>query len=365
MTMLHLLNLFSTAANQLRIDDVQHKDWNASSPLGYQVTHSMDAILLGQEMYTVQFDLDVLATGPYLKSVQVLFKHSLPLTTFGWTIASLLHPLGQQSYDMNSQYYFLPGHYVEIHYTPLQVNQISQTDNTTSLFQRFLVFMGYGERETYYTYQSTAMVTPFSPGSYDNVTTIIIIRPTSNIEILTTAEEKVSFRETLSNIGGLIGIVGSVIVFLFGASLMSPWGFIAEIPYFRNRISTSMSDAYKTKNGLFNGPFTTKVGQVGKFDNKLSVDERTILLKERIDELELILCEYYLNGAVFVAYSHPPVTMSPEPSTEGQTLPEQGQQPPPETEGQTPSEQGKQPPLKTEERRPLLGTEGQTPSKQE
>ncbi|KAI8596316.1 hypothetical protein EDD21DRAFT_408472 [Dissophora ornata] len=347
-TTVPILNLFSTAVNQIQIEDVLYRDWNSSSPLNFQVINSTTANLPGQEIFSVQFAMDVLVTSSFLGSVQVVLKHSLPLTTFGWTMAGLLHPLKQNTqftpYDMTNQYFFLPGHYVEIHYTPLQFSQVYQPDSTTSLFRRFQVFMGYGGEVMDYSYQSTAMVTPFLPGSFDNATTIIIIRPASSVEILTTADEKVTFRDTMSNIGGLIGIVGSVIVFLFGASLMSPWGFVAGVPYFRNRICRSMAEAYDTENGLSKGPFTLDQNEIGTFDGDIvTPDQKMTLLKERIDELELVLSEYYLNGDVFSTYAHnreqlksarqpssapqvPPGKTSLNPSMEGLSLYELKQQ---------------------------------------
>ncbi|KAF8924028.1 hypothetical protein BGZ58_002255 [Dissophora ornata] len=292
-TTVPILNLFSTAVNQIQIEDVLYRDWNSSSPLNFQVIN---------------------------------MKQNTQFTP----------------YDMTNQYFFLPGHYVEIHYTPLQFSQVYQPDSTTSLFRRFQVFMGYGGEVMDYSYQSTAMVTPFLPGSFDNATTIIIIRPASSVEILTTADEKVTFRDTMSNIGGLIGIVGSVIVFLFGASLMSPWGFVAGVPYFRNRICRSMAEAYDTENGLSKGPFTLDQNEIGTFDGDIvTPDQKMTLLKERIDELELVLSEYYLNGDVFSTYAHnrEQLKSARQPSSAPQVPPGKTTEAEPNTYGESTSAQ--------------------------
>ncbi|KAG0012497.1 hypothetical protein BGZ80_011698 [Entomortierella chlamydospora] len=52
------------------------------------------------------------------------------------------------------------------------------------------------------------------------------------------------------------------------------------------------------------GPFTTQFEDTGKFDPEIkTTDQRISMLKERIDELEMVLSEYYLDGAVFREYA--------------------------------------------------------------
>ncbi|KAG0308641.1 hypothetical protein BGZ99_001105 [Dissophora globulifera] len=78
---------------------------------------------LNQESLGVTMPIRRLIAGPALESVRVTLNHSLPLTDFGWTVVGLVHPNETESvrsnYDMNNQYYFQPGHFVEIHYTPI------------------------------------------------------------------------------------------------------------------------------------------------------------------------------------------------------------------------------------------------------
>ncbi|KAG0300442.1 hypothetical protein BGZ98_009172, partial [Dissophora globulifera] len=249
-----------------------------------------------------------LIAGPALESVRVTLNHSLPFTNFGWTVVGLVHPYEMDStpsdYDMNNQYYFQPGHFVEIHYTPIHFFQPSTIGPENGFFENIKIFMGYGAQIERYSYETNAIVTPFMAGVFDALTTVIILRPSSTLEITYYSEEKVTFRDTMAKIGGLIGIVGSLIVFLFGASLMSPWGFIAGIPYFRERITRSMALAYDTDSGLSKGPFTIRPEDIGKFEKGISTTEqRMILLKERVDELEFVLREYYLDGDVFQNYA--------------------------------------------------------------
>ncbi|KAG0050129.1 hypothetical protein BGZ83_005088 [Gryganskiella cystojenkinii] len=148
---------------------------------------------------------------------------------------------------------------------------------------------------------------------YDNLTSVIILRPQSNLTSLSYQAEETTFRDTMSSIGGLIGIVGSIIGFLFGAAVLSPWGFVAGLPWFRRRISGSLAKAYDSADGLSKGPFTTKIDEIGQFDPTTIPEQGTktmsatemkiILLKERLDELELVLSEFYLDGKVFKSYA--------------------------------------------------------------
>ncbi|KAF9350423.1 hypothetical protein BGX26_011399, partial [Mortierella sp. AD094] len=164
--------------------------------------------------------------------------------------------------------------------------------------------MGFGGQKVIYAYQTTGYTSPFPPGLHDDDTIVVIIRAQSELEIISYLVEKVTLRDTMSSIGGLIGIAGSAIVFLFGASLMSPWGYIAGLPFFRRRISGSLAKAYDNDHGLSKGPFTTQFEDTGKFDSEIkTTDQRISMLKERIDELEMVLSEYYLDGAVFRDYA--------------------------------------------------------------
>ncbi|KAF9899041.1 hypothetical protein BX616_003340 [Lobosporangium transversale] len=207
---------------------------------------------------------------------------------------------------MQNQYHFLPGHFVEIRYTPVHLYEAYRIegDENPSLLQRFKSFLGYDENQEDFSYESTVSQIPFPEGLYNNMTTVIIIRAHTNLEIISYAEEKVTFRDTMSKIGGLIGVVGSIIVFLFGASLLSPWGYVAGLRFFRQRISASMAMAYDTQDGLSKGPFTTQFEETGKFDPEIvTMEQKIVLLKERIDELEMVLSEYYLDPEVFQNYA--------------------------------------------------------------
>jgi len=216
------------------------------------------------------------------------------------------------SMDDYNQYYFLPGHFVEIRYTPLTFNYYAALTSSNTTREKFVNFFGFTPVSTDYSYQSTVAHIPFPPGVYDNLTSVILLRPQSTLNEVSYQTEKTTFRDTMSSIGGLLGIVSSFIGFLFGASVLSPWGFIAGIPFFRRKISGSLAKAYDTPDGLSKGPFTTKIDEIGQFGpeiskrgaGQISAEElKLTMLKERLDELELVLSEYYLDGEVFKTYA--------------------------------------------------------------
>ncbi|KAG0254933.1 hypothetical protein BG011_005422 [Mortierella polycephala] len=239
---------------------------------------------------------------------EVVIRHSPSLSSHKWTRIKLMHPNTTSgvftAHDLFNYYDFLPGHYVTIRYTPLQFFQVFRPNSTTSTLDRFKSFLGLMGHESDFSYQSTVEHISFPEGVYNNLTSVVILRPQSFIEVISYQEEKSSFKDTMSQIGGLISIVSSILVFLFGVSLMSPWGFIAGIPFFRRRITNSLAKSFNSPEGFSKGPFTTNVKEIGVFDPHVpTTDMRITLLKERVDELELVLSEYYLDGEVFQFYA--------------------------------------------------------------
>ncbi|KAF9283444.1 hypothetical protein BGZ88_010497 [Linnemannia elongata] len=248
------------------------------------------------------------AKGGHDEYVQYVLKHNQTYAS-KWTRVGLIHPdtTGNvtDSRDFSNQYYFYPGHIVEIRYEPLEFHTVNRQSDNSTTFERFKYFLGFGGETVGYSYKSSVTHMPFPPtrpASWDNLTTVIIIRPSSVISSKSYNEEKTSIRATMSGIGGLLGIVSSIIVFLFGVSVMSPWGFIAGIPYFRRRITGSLAKAYTSQGGLSKGPFTTHQSNIGKFEPGMSTEMRVAMVKEQLDELELVLMEYYIDGAVFQGY---------------------------------------------------------------
>ncbi|KAF9355084.1 hypothetical protein BGX34_010656 [Mortierella sp. NVP85] len=311
-TIVPALGLYSTEANKISVDSIWYSNRVDIFKEEFQLTNDTNINGVKGEYLMIKPRREVLTNNGEMGSILIMITHKLPLTPFPWTVASIVHPskfgtdnlLSNATHDLFNQYYFRPGHFVEIRYTPIHVISSYRPGVNATLFRRFCAWTGFGGEEHDYSYRSSVDHSPFPEGMYTNTTSIIVLRPQSNVEITVYAQEKIAFRDVMSSVGGLIGIVGSVIVFLFGSSLISPWGFFSSIPYFEKRITESMSKAYDGADGLSRGPFTTKIEDTGSFDRHLTTnDEKLILLKERVDELEIVLSEYYLNTEIFGKYA--------------------------------------------------------------
>ncbi|KAF9434163.1 hypothetical protein BGZ76_008456 [Entomortierella beljakovae] len=312
-----MLSFYSGSQGNLRIRSVSYTSKSnrksVSNPVDFAKLTNNDTISndVGDEL--LYFNLTGLmsnmsAGNRGMGSLEVeLIQTQLP-TQFKWVELGILHPW-ENPYkehftqeDHFNQYYFLPGNLVEIRYIPLKTIEPQTNANTTR--DKFMSFFGFAKDISSYSYRSTINISPLPVGMYDSATTTVIsIRPQANVEIISYKEEKVRFRDMLSKIGGLMSTIGGAIAFLFGASLLSPWGFIAGLAFFRRRISGSLAKAYDTGDGLSKGPFTTPFEDTGKFPPNLrSQEEKITMLKERIDELEMVLKEFYLDGGVFEDY---------------------------------------------------------------
>lgn len=159
-----------------------------------------------------------------------------------------------------------------------------------------------------FSYQSTIQHIPFPQGWYNNMTTVIILRPQSTIEMITYQEETTSFSDTVAKIGGLIGFVSSVLIFLFGSPLLSPFGFIGDIPFFQRRIGNSITKEYDSPDTT---PFAIKNKENEESDSQHSLTWRMSKLQQRIINLELVLGKYYLETSVFQHHSKPPKVSNP------------------------------------------------------
>lgn len=211
--------------------------------------------------------------------------------------------------DKFNEYFYQPGHYVELRYTPIEVHDQPKIGDASNLFTKIKIFAGFGDEVLTYSYETTVSFKPFSAAvmaaqNYTADTTVIIIRPQSSLQFIYYHDDRTNFRDTMSSIGGLLALAGSVIAFLFGAGLLSPWGKLVEVPYFRRKVAGSLAKAYGSQDGISRGPFTGNIKDIGKFDPDMSSHEvRITLLKERMDELELVLTEYYLEGNIFQDYA--------------------------------------------------------------
>ncbi|KAF9899040.1 hypothetical protein BX616_003339 [Lobosporangium transversale] len=303
------LSLYTTEIDKIEVASVEYINATQSTPSNGQNVKHYKSGAEGERIVIVP-EKKVLTDGYQRREyIQVVLKHSPVPSQYNWSQVTLLHPNIDARFftsrDKFNQFYFLPGHFVEIRYTPLNYNEAYRPGPDASFVQRFKAFLGHGGQNETFSYRSTVQHMPFPHGMYDDLTTVLLLRPQSNVEIISYAAEGVTFRDTMANIGGLMGLVSSLIVFLFGASLASPWGLIADIPCFRRRITGSLAKAYDTHDGYSKGPFTTRAEDIGKFhDTEVQTqDQKIMLLKERIDELEMVLSDFYLSSDVFQTYA--------------------------------------------------------------
>ncbi|KAK3826327.1 MAG: hypothetical protein JOS17DRAFT_804384 [Linnemannia elongata] len=301
-TIAPVLNIFKLHPDAVNLTSISYFNYSGEYPMDLEMNDfTPNNFAMGGVDYLDARD----GNGEHMRYV---LRHN-PLYASNWTRVGLVHPSTTSdvidSRDVSNQYYFYPGHIVEIRYEPLEFHTVVRKTDSSTTFERFKYFLGFGGETVGYSFKSSVTHMPFPvtrPATWDGLTTVIIIRPESIIASVSYNEEKTSIRATLSDIGGLLGIVGSIIVFLFGVSVMSPWGFIAGIPYFRRRITGSLAEAYTSQGGLSKGPFTTHQSDIGKFDPGMSTEMRVAMVKEQLDELELVLMEYYIDGAVFQGY---------------------------------------------------------------
>lgn len=118
-----------------------------------------------------------------------------------------------------------------------------------------------------------------------------------------------TLRDVFAKMGGLVSAVGVMVVFLIGTSRLSPWGVLAEIPYFRRRVAKDLN-RYGPGDAL-HGPFKAfrrtnggqeEVERIGSFTSALQREgtvAQLLYLKKRIDLLEIALSDYYLDTEVF------------------------------------------------------------------
>ncbi|KAF9369771.1 hypothetical protein CPB97_003316, partial [Podila verticillata] len=99
-------------------------------------------------------------------------------------------------------------------------------DTVESRVRRF-----FGVERQYEDYSYTTSITyQPKPASYGlDTEATIILRPESAFETISYSEQKIRLLDTLSSIGGFLGLAGAVIIFLFGMSEVSPWGTITQI----------------------------------------------------------------------------------------------------------------------------------------
>ncbi|KAG0337332.1 hypothetical protein BG004_007679, partial [Podila humilis] len=319
-TVMPFLAITSTEPSKINVTRIQYRNttglYNPVAPVSSFVRYGETASDNSQQVTVV---IRANLTNANDEYFEIVLQHDRDLPAYPWFKINLFARESESQkkeavrlftdQDIFNEYYYQPGHYVEIRYTPIEVHSPQPTKPSDNIFTRIKNYAGFAEDFVTYSYESSVSFKPF-PASimasrgYNNLTTVLMFRPQSALQFIYFTEEKTSFRDTMSSIGGLLSLAASVIAFLFGASLMSPWGKLVDMPYFRRKVAGSLAKAYASEDGISKGPFTSKIEDIGKFEQGMSsADVRITLLKERLDELELVLTEYYIEGEIFQDYA--------------------------------------------------------------
>ncbi|KAG0037044.1 hypothetical protein BGZ82_003256 [Podila clonocystis] len=298
-TLMPHFELLSTVPNKINVTTIYYTNFTDTYYLTQTIAELTSTAVAENGLSQTRVSIDYNLTSTSQEYFEIVVQHQ-PLPDYPWYKISLYAPpkwdwkKNQRAEDQPwidqdqvNQYFYQPGYYVEIRYTPIEIHSPPLPGN---LFTNIKNFAGFGDEVVSYSYETTAHFKPFAAS---------VMRERNY-----TADTTTSFRDTMSSIGGLLSLAGSVIAFLFGAGLMSPWGKLVEMPYFRRKVAGSLAKAYGSEDGISKGPFTGRIEDIGKFDPDMASHEiRITLLKERMDELELVLTEFYLEGDIFQDYA--------------------------------------------------------------
>ncbi|KAF9350425.1 hypothetical protein BGX26_011401 [Mortierella sp. AD094] len=307
------LCIYSTVSGMFSIDNISYS--NKTGETEMPISRHNGTLPDGSgETICVSSRVPNLKAGWNMESIKIVIRQHNSSAATNWTFAGLVHPQNNAteltSEDTTNRYFFYTGHIIEIRYAALHRYQAYRPVIGDPIWKKIKAFLGYGGQIELYSYKSSVDHIPFANGAYDNTTTVIVIRPLTDVESITYAVEKTTFRDTLAKIGGLMGIIASVIIYLFGHTRFSPWGAMARFPPFKSLIISELGEVRKGYRPS-NGPFTVRVEEIGTYNDSMSSDVNS--LKERLDELEVVLAEYYLESQFFFcpqAESHSPPAVS-------------------------------------------------------
>ncbi|KAF9970501.1 hypothetical protein BGZ73_006788 [Actinomortierella ambigua] len=278
----------------------------------------------------------------YLKTYNIA-ERGEPIPTGFLAPESKLATMGREV--LSNYYFFRPGYTIEIRFAPLKFTFVEESD---SVLEKLRMIFGFETKIEEHTYISRIAHFPFSPqdvATYGNSTAVFVIRPDNDLARTKTGSPLITFKDTIAKIGGVVSFASTCLVLLFGVSAVSPWGIIARVPYFRRKITKNLARDYDQRNGMSRGPFTGfsseqtnkeidfdevspsglpvrgDKGQsqqqqqsntfganirVGEFEPEIEcqdADTKIRYLKERLDELEIVLSDYYLDTEVFQTFA--------------------------------------------------------------
>ncbi|KAG0051260.1 hypothetical protein BGZ89_003608 [Linnemannia elongata] len=298
-----LLSLSSTEPNKFRnFTQGYFYDLNGPQPLGYQGKRSNNST-------SDEMDLTVNVTtlrSELLEYIEIQIDHTEQPPVCGWYKLSLRHPdsTGQAAAykDRSNVYFYKPGYIVEIRYRPLHIytGMAPYNKDYHTINSQVRRFFGVERRYEDYSYTTSVIYQP-KPATYGlDTEATIILRPESAFETISYSEQKIRFLDTLSSIGGFLGLAGTTIIFLFGMSPNSPWGIIAQ-PV-RRKVWRSLNASELTAGGI---PLPFTVQDNGDADWDIGEAKRTSYLKRRVDNMERVLRDYYVDAEFFVFQREP------------------------------------------------------------
>ncbi|KAF9323596.1 hypothetical protein BG006_001309 [Podila minutissima] len=216
-----------------------------------------------------------------------------------------------------NMYFFKPGSTLEITYAPMYL--MNDRKYNSDVFKTILGLRSSPNLEEH-SYVSRATFIPFDKRDlsvYNAInTSVILIRPAYDEVRFQELKPDTTLKDVFVKTGGLVSAIGAVVVFLIGTSHLSPWGVLAEIPYFRRRLAKDLdcpdpSNENRHDSGNeIRGPFQAfrkknddqEKEVIGKFTSavkRMSTEGQLLYLKKRIDLLEIVLSDYYLDTEVF------------------------------------------------------------------
>ncbi|KAF9577189.1 hypothetical protein BGW38_007764, partial [Lunasporangiospora selenospora] len=225
-----------------------------------------------------------------------------------WTRLALYHqkspPLKNGYVDNRStfRHYLYPGQSLEIRYTLDIFPDLARSFRVRDILEDQIgeLFKRDGPKSWTYIYSATVNTIPHPqmPNPEGYLTSVIVLRPASNTVRYHYKEEKYSIWNRVSTIGGLMGFFTSIIAFLCGADLRSPFGAMTKFGYFQRKTRQVFSETFGSKGRHGKIPFTTKESDLLLIEDQvpeMQTRRQVATLQERIDKLEIALSEYYLD----------------------------------------------------------------------
>ncbi|PKY40021.1 hypothetical protein RhiirA4_453319 [Rhizophagus irregularis] len=170
-------------------------------------------------------------------------------------------------FDVESGLHYMNGYTNVVHYSPIIKKRITN---------KYVYGLAGGEEEGYVDFDAYLDIKTSTPDK-----TTLILKPKS-MNIYYQKESYYDLNSITSNIGGFFGFLSGIFVFLFGEPKLAPWGFLQTHVFnclctrYRRKLVRKLKSKYE--------PIPFVSGRTKNFT-----------LEERIQSIENLLEEYYLN----------------------------------------------------------------------